>query len=105
MNMTVANYTMDGISSQSSEADEDQKVIIAHKNNHPLSKELERRVGRAEFVLLKRYSPEFIMEIIGQIDNIFMWGNGVNGRECFELLKKNCVLLEGVIVSNPIEKI
>ena len=105
MDFTVANYTMDGISSQSSEADEDQRVIISHmKNHHPFSEELERRIGRAEFVLLKRHFPEFLKEILAETENIFMWGNGFNGRECLELLKKNNVSPVGIIVSTPVEK-
>ena len=100
--MEVANFTLGGLSTVESENDEFQRIIIKHfRNLKNVSDKLEKIRGRADFVLLSKRNPDKFQELLKIYKNIYLWGLGKNGTECYELLKKNDLIPCLAIDSTP----
>lgn len=101
MGFTVASFTRGGVSSIHYESDEDQVIMIRHYRKHKLfSKEIDRKKGRADFLIMKRHLPELFFDLFNVEGNLYLWGNGKNGAECLEILKQNNIAVRFIITSN-----
>ena len=103
LNKTVANYTVGGISQSGIESDEVMSIMIRHYRKHEeFPPHLEKRRGRAEYVMIKRKMPYKLKELFICFKTIYLWGLGNYGIECYEMLSSLGISVEGIILTAPV---
>ncbi len=105
MGFEVAYFSLGGISSQTQFADEERSVIIRHCKEHDtFPTELEKYRGKADFEIMINKSPELFSPLFNIAGNVYLWGNGKNGFECYTLINKLNLSIKSVVVSKPKER-
>ena len=102
LNKTVANFTMGGISQSDNESDEEMGIVIRNYRKHKkFPPYLEKRRGRAEYVMIKKKMPSKLKELFICYKKLYLWGLGNYGIECFEMLSSLGISVEGIILTAP----
>ena len=91
---TVANFTMGGVSSVGNTKKECRDIIGKSYALHDLSPYIQRDVAKSAFAYYKMYDVEIFRTLVQSEKRFYIWGKGLYGQECFELLHKlNCEIL------------
>lgn len=102
LNKTVANFTMGGISQSGVGLVEEQIIKIRYYRKHKkFPPYLEKKLGKAEFLIIKRKMPYKLRELFVSYTSLYLWGLGKCGIECYELLSFLGIKIQGIILTSP----
>lgn len=96
----VANFTMGGISSSPKALHENRILIQKNYLKHVKTKQLERLIEKNAFEYFYANNRDVFANLVLADMQFYIWGTGMYGVKCFEILKELSCKIIGFIDSN-----
>lgn len=100
IDIDVANFTMGGISCSDSSKKECRDIIVKNYANHHMTKDVERKVGKQAFDYFHVYDNSVFEGCAEQNKHFYIWGTGVYGKKCNDVLQTLKYDVRGFIDTN-----